>query len=226
MDISKTSIKTKEKGKKRAVANTQFFLHKMSRQPDSHFRMANHLSHIGYLIKGPTVNRSGLGDLLWHIQWEPPQNLHPTTKEICKKIIHYITDGATNDEQSTYNKNMELLSVTLEDITKIIESESRQMRIDLLNLYLKKGKRSTTTSTKRNGQYDQNNNSSNHRPPIQQLKSQNTTTHNFSKRRRGSTSTKRNRKRRGKTPPLNQHKTQYENTSESKTRSPCEQHLQ
>ena len=102
--------------------------------------MANYLSHIGYLIKGPTVNRSGLGDLLWHIQWEPPQNLHPTTKEICEQIIHYITEGATNDEQSTYNKNMELLSATLEDITKIIMSESRQMRIDLLNLYLNKEK--------------------------------------------------------------------------------------
>jgi hypothetical protein len=102
--------------------------------------MANHLSHIGYLIKGPTIHRSGLGDLLWHIQWEPPQNLHPTTKEICKQIIHYITEEATNDEQAAHNKNMELLSVTLEDIAKIIMSESRQMRIDLLNLYLKKEK--------------------------------------------------------------------------------------
>ena len=125
---------------KPSTSTKRICLHNMSRQPDSHFRMANHLSHIGYLIKGPTINRSGLEDLLWHIQWEPPQNLHPTTKEICEQIIHYITDGATNNEQSTYNKNMELLSVTLEGITKIIMSESRQMRIDLLHLYLNKEK--------------------------------------------------------------------------------------
>ena len=102
--------------------------------------MANYLSHIGYLIKGPIVNRTGLGDLLWHIQWEPIQNIHPITKEIYEQIIHYITEVATNDEQPTYNKNMELLSKTLEDITKIILSESPRKRIDLLNLYINKEK--------------------------------------------------------------------------------------
>ena len=35
---------------------------------------------------------------------------------------------------------MEFLSVTLEDITKILDSESRQMSTDLLNLYLNKEK--------------------------------------------------------------------------------------
>ena len=112
----------------------------MSRQPDSHFQMANYLSHIGYLIKGPIVNRTGLEDLLWHIQWEPPQTLHPTTKEICEQIIHHITEVTTNNEQPTYVKNMELLSGTLEDITKIILSESPRKRIDLLNLYINKEK--------------------------------------------------------------------------------------
>ena len=102
--------------------------------------MANYLSHIGYLTKGPIVNRTGLGDLLWHIQWEPIQNIHPITKEVCEQIIHYITEVATNEEPQTYNKNMENLSKTLEDITKIILSESPQKRIDLLNLYLDKGK--------------------------------------------------------------------------------------
>ena len=41
---------------------------------------------------------------------------------------------------NTYDKNMELLSETLEDITKIILSESPQKRIDLLNLYINKEK--------------------------------------------------------------------------------------
>ena len=112
----------------------------MSRQLDTHFQMANYLSHIGYLIKGSIVNRTGLGDLLWHIQWEPPQNLHPTTKEICEQIIHHITEATINNEQPTYAKNMELLSGTLEDITKIILSESPRKRIDLLNLYINKEK--------------------------------------------------------------------------------------
>ena len=100
--------------------------------------MANYLSHIGYLIKGPIVNKRGLGDLLWHIQWEPIQNIHPITKEICEQIIHYITEVAINDEQPTYNKNMELLSKTL--VTLVILSESPQKRIDLLNLYINKEK--------------------------------------------------------------------------------------
>ena len=141
-NLHATEKKSKEgrSGEQHFNPSTPNFSSQMSRQPDSHFRMANHLSHIGYLIKGPTVNRSGLGDLLWHIQWEPPQNLHPTTKEICEQIIHYITEGATNNEQSTYNKNMELLSNTLEDITKIIMSESPRKRIDLLNLYINKEK--------------------------------------------------------------------------------------
>ena len=140
-----TSIKQKKNKKKGSVANSTSILQHpifftMSRQLDSHFQMANYLSHIGYLIKGPIVNRTGLGDLLWHIQWEPIQNIHPITKEICEQIIHYITEVATNDEQPTYNKNMELLSKTLEDITKIILSESPRKRIDLLNLYINKEK--------------------------------------------------------------------------------------
>ena len=112
----------------------------MSKQPDTDFQMANYLSHIGYLIKNPGLNAKGLGDLLRLIQWNPMQNIHPITKEICEQIIHYITEVATNDEQSTYDKNMEFLSVTLEDITKILDSESRQMSTDLQNLYLNKEK--------------------------------------------------------------------------------------
>ena len=64
------------------------------------------------------------------------KNIHPITKETCEQIIHYITEVATNEEPQTYNKNMELLSNTLEDITKIILSESPRKRIDLLNLYM------------------------------------------------------------------------------------------
>ena len=68
------------------------------------------------------------------------QATNTITKEICEQIVHYITEVATNDEQSTYNKNMKLLSNTLEDITKIILSESPRKRIDLLNLYMDKEK--------------------------------------------------------------------------------------
>ena len=112
----------------------------MSIQLDTHLQMANYFSHIGVLIKRPTVNKIGLGDILWHIQWQPVQNIHPITKEICEQIIHYITEVADNDESQTYNKNMELLSETLEDVPKIILSESPRKRIDLLNLYIDKEK--------------------------------------------------------------------------------------
>ena len=108
----------------------------MSRQLDSHLQMANYLSHIGYLIKNPGPNKTGLKDLLRLIRWEPMKNIHPITKETCEQIIHYITEVAVNDEQPTYNRNMELLSKTLEDITKIILSEPPQKRINLLNLYI------------------------------------------------------------------------------------------
>ena len=102
--------------------------------------MANYLSHIGYLIKNPKVDKTGLGELLRLIRWEPMQNIHPITKETCEQIIHYITIVATNEEPQTYNKNMNNLSNTLEDITKIILSESPRKRIDLLNLYMEKEK--------------------------------------------------------------------------------------
>ena len=47
---------------------------------------------------------------------------------------------ATNEEPQTYNKNMENLSNTLEDITKIILSESPHKKTNLLNLYRDKEK--------------------------------------------------------------------------------------
>ena len=112
----------------------------MSGQPNSHFQMANYLSHIGYIIKGPTISKTEVGDLLWHLQWNPPQPLHPNTQRICIQILQYITEATANDEQPIENKNMKLLSETLEDITKIILSESPQKRIDLLNLYINKEK--------------------------------------------------------------------------------------
>ena len=102
--------------------------------------MANYLSHIGYLIKNPGLNKKGLEDLLRLIQWDPMQNIHPITKEICEQIIHYITKVAIKVEQPTQDKNMELLSETLEDMTKIILSESSHKRRDLLNLYMNKEK--------------------------------------------------------------------------------------
>ena len=102
--------------------------------------MANYLSHIGYLIKGPIISKTELGDLLRHLQWNPPQTLHPNTQRICEQIIQNITEITNNDEQPIENKNMKLLSETLEDITKIILSESPQKRTDLLNLCINKEK--------------------------------------------------------------------------------------
>ena len=102
--------------------------------------MANYLSHIGYLIKGPIISKTELGDLLRHLQWNPPQTLHPITQRICEQIIQNITEIINKDEPPIENRNMELLSKTLEDITKIILSESRQKRTDLLNLCINKEK--------------------------------------------------------------------------------------
>ena len=110
----------------------------MSRQPKSHFEMANYLSHIGYIIKGPAISKTEVGNLLWHLQWNPPQNLHPNTQRICAKLLENITEAIANDEQPLENKNMTVLSQTLEDITKIILSESRQKSTDLLNLCINK----------------------------------------------------------------------------------------
>ena len=126
---------------KPSTSTKRICLHNMSRQPNSHFQMANYLSHIGYLIKGPTISKTELRDLLWHLQWNPPLTLHPNTQRICEQILQYITEATANDEQPIENKNMTFLSKTLEDITKIILSESPQKRIDLLNLYINKKKR-------------------------------------------------------------------------------------
>jgi DNA repair exonuclease SbcCD nuclease subunit len=111
----------------------------MSRQSNSELQMANYLSHIGYLIKGPIISKTELGDLLRHLQWNPPQTLHPNTQRICEQLIQNITEIINNDEPPI-DRNMELLSKTLEDITKIILSESRQKRTDLLNLCINKEK--------------------------------------------------------------------------------------
>ena len=155
------------------------------------------------------------------------QHIHPVTKETCEQIIHYITEVATNEEPQTYNKNMENLSNTLEDITKIILSESPRKKIDLLNLYMDKEKEAQQPQQNENDQHGQNNNPSSHQPLVQNLKSQNTTTGSFSKRRRStSTNTKGTNRRRGQPPPLITLKPSKKNTSESKTRSPREQHLQ
>ena len=109
----------------------------MSRQPNSHLQMANYLSHIGYLIKGPIINRTELGDLQRHLLWNPPLTLHPNTQRICDQLIQSITEIINNDEPPI-DRNMELLSKTLEDITKIILSESDQKSTDLLNLCINK----------------------------------------------------------------------------------------
>ena len=103
--------------------------------------MANYFSRIGDLINRPEVDRRGLRDLLWQVQWEPVQNLHPITKEICEQVIYYITEVADDDESETYNENMDFLSETLEDVPKIILSESTHKRVDLLYLYMDKERR-------------------------------------------------------------------------------------
>ena len=145
MDISKTSIKTKEKRKKGSVANSTSILQHpifltMSRQVDTHIQMANYFSRIEDLINRPEVDRRGLRDLLWQIQWEP-QNIHPITKDICEQIIYYITEVADDDESEAYNENMDFLSETLEEVPKIILSESTHKKVDLLNLYMDKESR-------------------------------------------------------------------------------------
>ena len=120
----------------------------MSRQSNSEFQMANYLSHIGYLIKGPIISKTELGDLLRHLQWNPPQTLHPITQRICEQIIQNITEIVNKDEQPIQNRSIELLSKTLEDITKIILSESRQKSTDLLNLCINKEREAQQTIEK------------------------------------------------------------------------------
>ena len=107
----------------------------MSRQMDTHRQMANYFSRIKDLINRPEVDRRGLRDLLWQIQWEP-QNIHPITKDICEQVIYYITEVADDDESEAYNENMDFLSETLEEVPKIILSESTHKKVDLLNLYM------------------------------------------------------------------------------------------
>ena len=140
MDISKTSIKTKEKRKKGSVANSTSILQHpifltMSRQVDTHIQMANYFSRIEDLINRPEVDRRGLRDLLWQIQWEP-QNIHPITKDICEQVIYYITEVADDDESEAYNENMDFLSETLDEVPKVILSDSTHKKVDLLNLYM------------------------------------------------------------------------------------------
>ena len=108
---------------------------------DKHIQMANYFNRIGDLINRPEVDRRGLRDLLWQIQREPVRNIHPVTKEIWEQVIYYITEVADDDESETYNENMDFLSETLEEVPKIILSESTHKKVDLLNLYIDKERR-------------------------------------------------------------------------------------
>ena len=82
--------------------------------------MADYFSHIREFLSMTETDRRGLQYLLWQIQREPVQSIHPITRDISEQLIHYITEEADDDKAEDYDENMDFLSEILHDATKII----------------------------------------------------------------------------------------------------------
>ena len=100
-------------------------------QANAHIQMAN-----GQLLQPNQINlteadRRRLRYLLWQILRESTQSVPQITKDVSEQLIEYITEEADNEEEETFNKNMDFLSEILHDTTTILKSDSEKKRIDL-----------------------------------------------------------------------------------------------
>ena len=81
-------------------------------------------NNIRNLINRPSVNIEGLRKLLSKIQGEEEQNLHPITRDITERTIHYVIEINSEDEEDTCNDKMDMLASNLDKITNIVRSGS------------------------------------------------------------------------------------------------------
>ena len=87
-------------------------------------KMVEMYNNIRNLINRPSVDTEGLRKLLSKVQGEEEQNLHPITKDITERTIHYVIEINSEDEEDTCNDKMDMLASNLDKITNIVRSGS------------------------------------------------------------------------------------------------------
>ena len=85
-------------------------------------KMVEMYTNIRNLINRPSVDTEGLRKLLSKVQGEEEQNLHPITKDITERIIYYVIEINSEDEEETCNDKMDMLASNLDKITNIVRS--------------------------------------------------------------------------------------------------------
>ena len=87
-------------------------------------KMVEMYNNIRNLINRPSVDTEGLRKLLSKVQGEEEQNLHPITRDITERIIYYVIEINSEDEEDTCNDKMDMLASNLDKITNIVRSGS------------------------------------------------------------------------------------------------------
>ena len=87
-------------------------------------KMVEMYNNIRNLINRPSVDTEGLRKLLSKVQGEEEQNLHPITRDITERTIHYVIEINSEDEEDTCNDKMDMLASNLDKITNIVRSGS------------------------------------------------------------------------------------------------------
>ena len=85
-------------------------------------KMVEMYNNIRNLINRPSVDTEGLRKLLSKVQGEEEQNLHPITRDITERIIYYVIEINSEDEEDTCNDKMDMLATNLDKITNVIRS--------------------------------------------------------------------------------------------------------
>ena len=84
--------------------------------------MVEMYNNIRNLINRPSVDTEGLRKLLSKVQGEKEQNMHPITRDITERIIYYVIEINSEDEEDTCNDKMDMLATNLDKITNVIRS--------------------------------------------------------------------------------------------------------
>ena len=102
--------------------------------------MIKYYLNIRNLINRPTVDIRGVRNLLTKVQDMEEQNMHPITRDIMERTIHYIIEINYDEEENTRNDKMDMLAKVLEDVTNVIRSGSYNVQKDIKDIWFAQGK--------------------------------------------------------------------------------------
>ena len=104
-------------------------------------KMIEMYNNIRNLINRPRVDIEGLRKLLSKVQSEEMQNLHPITRDITERTIHYIIEINYDNEEHTCNDKMDMLASNLDKITNIVRSGAIiDKKDEIKQVWFKQGK--------------------------------------------------------------------------------------